>query len=72
MPQEREQLVGLMQSLRVYEVERGMDTDAFVARYAQGLEEDSEDNEEWFALARMARRSQERLAELNGQGPHER
>jgi len=71
LSQEREQLVGLMQSLRVYEVERGMDTDAFVARYAQGLEEDSEDNEEWFALARMARRSQERLAELNGHASHE-
>ena len=67
--QEQEMLVGLQQSLRVFEVERGMETDTFVARYAQGLEEESEDNEEWFALARMARRSQDRIASLNGHRP---
>jgi hypothetical protein len=64
--QERATLVGLQQSLRVFEVERGIDTDVFVTRYTQGLEEDSPDNQEWFALARLARRSQERLAALNG------
>ena len=64
--QERAALVGLQQSLRVFEVERGIDTDVFVTRYTKGLEEDSPDNQEWFALARMALRSQERLAALNG------
>jgi hypothetical protein len=64
--EERNHLTGLLQSLRVFEVERGMDTDVFVTRYTQGLEDDSEDNQEWFALARLARRSQERLASLNG------
>ena len=63
---ERETLTGLQQSLRVFEVERAMDTDVFVARYAQGLEDDNEDNAEWFALARMARRTQDRLAAANG------
>ncbi len=67
---ERQSLIGLRQSLQVYEIERGMPTDTFVARYAQGLEEDSPDNEEWFALARMARRSEERIASLNGSQPH--
>ena len=69
LQQERANLVGLRQSLRVFEIERGIDTDAFVARYAQGLEEDTADNEEWFALARMARRAQERLASRNGHHP---
>ncbi len=64
--EEQAKLVGLRQSLRVFEVERGIPTDTFVARYSQGLEEDSADNEEWFALARMARRVEERLASLNG------
>ena len=63
---EQERLIGLLQSLRVFEVERSMETDVFVARYAQGLEEDSADNDEWFALARLARRTRERLAEHNG------
>lgn len=64
--EEQAKLVGLRQSLRVFEAERGIPTDTFVARYSQGLEEDSADNEEWFALARMARRVEERLASLNG------
>ena len=64
--EEQAKLVGLRQSLRVFEVERGIPTDTFVARYSQGLEEDSADNEEWFALARMARRVEERLASPNG------
>ncbi len=64
--EEQAKLVGLRQSLRVFEVERGIPTDTFVARYSQGLEEESADNEEWFALARMARRVEERLASLNG------
>src|SRR3954453_547043 len=50
--QERTTLTGLEQSLRVFEIERGLDTDQFVSRYAEGLEDDSADNEEWFALAR--------------------
>jgi hypothetical protein len=64
--EEQAKLVGLRQSLRVFEVERGIPTDTFVARYTRGLEEDSVDNEEWFALARMARRMEEQLASLNG------
>ncbi len=66
LDEERRQLVGLRQSLQVFEIERGMPTDMFVDRYAQGLEDDSADNEEWFALARMARRAEERLTGLNG------
>jgi hypothetical protein len=64
--QEQELLTGLRQSLRVFEVERGVDTDIFVERYSRGLEEDSDDNEEWFALARLARRAEERIAAANG------
>lgn len=64
--QERETLTGLQQSLRVFEIERGLATETFVARYVQGLEEDSEDNHEWFALARLARRAEERIAASNG------
>ena len=67
--EEREKLVGLRQSLQVFEIERGMPTDTFVARYSQGLEEDTSDNEEWFALARMARRAEERITSLNGHRP---
>jgi hypothetical protein len=67
--EEREKLVGLRQSLQVFEIERGMPTDTFVARYSQGLEEDTSDNEEWFALARMARRAEERITALNGHRP---
>lgn len=65
--QEQELLTGLRQSLRVFEVERGMDTDDFVSRYTRGLEEDDDDNEEWFALARLARRAAERIAVANDQ-----
>ena len=71
LQEERQSLVGLRQSLQVFEIERGMTTNSFVARYAQGLEEDSQDNEEWFALARMARRSEERIASLDGSRPNQ-
>ena len=64
--QEQELLTGLRQSLRVFEVERGFETDVFVDRYTRGLEEDTNDNEEWFALARLARRAEERIARANG------
>ncbi len=67
--EEQAKLVGLRQSLQVFEVERGIPTETFVARYSQGLEEDSADNEEWFALARLARRTEERIASLNGHQP---
>ncbi|GAC1543750.1 MAG: hypothetical protein NVS2B7_17650 [Herpetosiphon sp.] len=60
------ELQALLATLHVFEQERGMDTDTFVTRYTQGLEDDSQDNEEWFAIARMARRSQERLSSTNG------
>jgi hypothetical protein len=60
--QEQELLTGLRQSLRVFEVERGIDTATFVSRYTCGLEEESSDNEEWFALARLAHRSEQRIA----------
>ncbi len=57
----------LSQNLDVFEVERGMDTDTFVARYANGLEEETPDNAEWFSIARTVRRSRERIAELSTQ-----
>lgn len=65
--QERASIAQLSQNLDVFEVERGMDTDRFVARYAEGLEEDSADNAEWFAIARSVRRSRDRLADLQAQ-----
>lgn len=61
---EREQLAGLRQSLQVFELERGMGTDAFLSRYALGLEEKTPDTEEWFELARLSRLTEERIAEL--------
>jgi hypothetical protein len=66
LKQEQEMLTGLRQSLRVFEVERGLETDIFVSRYTRGLEEENADNEEWFALARLARRAEERIASLSG------
>ncbi len=65
--QEREQLAGLRQSLQVFELERGMTTDAFVSRYALGIEDQSEDSDEWFELARMATLAEERIAILEQQ-----
>ncbi len=65
--QEREQLAGLRQSLQVFELERGMTTDAFVSRYALGIEDQNEDSEEWFELARMATLAEERIANLERQ-----
>lgn len=62
--QEREQLAGLRQSLQVFELERGMGTDAFLSRYALGLEQKTSDTEEWFELARLARLAEERIGEL--------
>lgn len=70
--QEQALLTGLRQSLRVFEVERGMETDVFVSRYTRGLEADDEDNAEWFALARLARRAEQRIAEADGRSPGER
>jgi hypothetical protein len=65
--QEREQLAGLRQSLQVFELERGMTTDAFVSRYAVGVEDQNEDSQEWFELARMATLAEERIAALERQ-----
>lgn len=64
---ERALLNQLGQNLDVFEVERGMDTDRFVARYTEGLEEENADNAEWFAIARAVRRHRERLNELRAQ-----
>lgn len=58
---EQVELDGLRQSLRVFELERGMDTSSFVTRYIKGLEDDTPDNQEWFALARLARRAEDRI-----------
>ncbi len=60
--QEQAELAGLQQSLQVFELERGLDTATFMRRYAEGLEDDTPDNTEWFALGRLARRAAERLA----------
>jgi hypothetical protein len=61
-------LIGqLGQNLDVFEVERSMDTDLFMMRYTQGLEEDSADNAEWFSIGRAVRRSHERIAVLMAQ-----
>lgn len=61
-------LIGqLAQNLDVFEVERSMDTDTFVRRYTDGLEEENADNAEWFAIARAVRRSRERVAALTAQ-----
>jgi hypothetical protein len=61
-------LIGqLAQNLDVFEVERGMDTDLFMMRYTQGLEEESADNAEWFSIGRAVRRSRERVAALMAQ-----
>lgn len=71
---ERALIAQLSQNLDVFEVERAMDTDRFVARYAEGLEEESADNAEWFSIARAVRRSRERVAALLAQldtVPHE-
>ncbi len=64
---ERALVAQLSQNLDVFEVERGMDTDTFVERYANGLEEETPDNAEWFSVARAVRRSRERIAELKTQ-----
>ena len=64
---ERALIVQLSQNLDVFEVERSMETDRFVARYTEGLEEESPDNAEWFSIARAVRRSRERLAALRAQ-----
>ncbi len=64
---ERTLIAQLSQNLDVFEVERAMDTDRFVARYTEGLEEESADNAEWFSIARAVRRSRERLAALRAQ-----
>ncbi len=71
---ERALITQLSQNLDVFEVERGIETDRFVARYSDGLEEESADNAEWFSIARAVRRSQDRLAALRTQldaVPHE-
>lgn len=61
-------LIGqLSQNLDVFEVERAMDTDVFMLRYTQGLEDESADNAEWFSIGRAVRRSQERVAALMAQ-----
>lgn len=64
---ERNLIVQLSQNLDVFEVERAMDTDVFVRRYTDGLEEENADNAEWFAIARAVRRSRERLQDLKAQ-----
>lgn len=64
---ERTLIAQLAQNLDVFEVERSMDTDTFVRRYSDGLEEDNADNAEWFSIARMVRRSRERVATLTAQ-----
>lgn len=61
-------LIGqLSQNLDVFEVERAMDTDVFMMRYTQGLEEESADNAEWFSIGRAVRRSRERVTALMAQ-----
>ena len=67
LTRERHLVDQLRQNLDVFEVERGMDTDTFVDRYVNGLEEETPDNAEWFSIARAVRRSQERIAELQVQ-----
>lgn len=64
---ERALIAQLSQNLDVFEVERGMDTDTFVERYANGLEEETPDSAEWFSIARAVRRGRERIAELKTQ-----
>lgn len=64
---ERTNIAQLAQNLDVFEVERSMKTDVFVRRYAEGLEEENDDNAEWFSIARMVRRSRERINELQAQ-----
>jgi hypothetical protein len=64
---ERALITQLSQNLDVFEVERALPTERFVARYAQGLEEDSADNAEWFSIARAVGRSRERLDALRAQ-----
>lgn len=64
---ERSLIVQLSQNLDVFEVERAMDTDVFVRRYTDGLEEENADNAEWFSIARAVRRSRERLQDLTAQ-----
>jgi hypothetical protein len=64
---ERTLIAQLAQNLDVFEVERSMDTDVFVRRYSEGLEEENADNAEWFAIARAVRRSRERIAMLTAQ-----
>lgn len=64
---ERTLVSQLAQNLDVFEVERSMDTDTFVRRYSEGLEEENADNAEWFAIARAVRRSRERIAALTTQ-----
>ncbi len=61
---ERNLITQLSQNLDVFEIERNMDTDTFVARYTEGLEEESADNAEWFSIARAVRRSRERISAL--------
>jgi hypothetical protein len=65
--EEHKLIMQLSQNLDVFEVERDMDTDTFVARYANGQEEETADNAEWFNIARTVRRSRERVAELSTQ-----
>jgi hypothetical protein len=67
LTRERTLVAQLRQNLDVFEVERRMDTDTFVDRYAKGLEEETPDNAEWFSIARAVRRGQERIAELSAQ-----
>lgn len=67
LARERHLVAQLRQNLDVFEVERGISTDAFVERYVSGLEEETPDNAEWFSIARAVRRSQERIAELQAQ-----
>jgi len=64
---ERTLIAQLGQNLDVFEVERGIDTDVFVRRYSEGLEEDNADNAEWFSIARAVRRHRERLQSLSTQ-----
>jgi hypothetical protein len=64
---ERTLITQLSQNLDVFEVERSMDTDRFVSRYTDGLEEETADNAEWFSIARAVRRHRERLAALRAQ-----
>ena len=61
---ERTLIAQLSQNLDVFEVERSMDTDVFVRRYSEGLEDDNADNAEWFSIARAVRRSRERVFAL--------